>query len=70
MVGIYWTIGDSASSRVKLDWIAPQVVAVQFNEVEGVEEYALVSALVKDEIEEATPLSSSWLLSAERVEAA
>ena len=70
VVGIYWTIGDSASSRVKLDWIAPQVVAVQFNEVEGVEEYALVSALVTDEIEEATPLSSSWLLSAERVEAA
>src|SRR5262249_53824171 len=31
--------------------IAPQVVAVQFNEVEGVEEYALVSALVPDEIE-------------------
>src|SRR5262245_53062871 len=31
--------------------IAPQVVAVQFNEVEGVEEDALVSALVPDEIE-------------------
>src|SRR5262249_53857182 len=31
--------------------IAPQVVAVQFNEVEGVEEYALVSALVPDETE-------------------
>jgi hypothetical protein len=31
--------------------IASQIVAVQFNEVEGVEEYALVSALVTDEIE-------------------
>jgi len=31
--------------------IAPQVVAVQLDEVEGVEEYALVSALVPDEIE-------------------
>jgi len=31
--------------------IAPQVVAVQLNEVEGVEEYAVVSAVVTDEIE-------------------
>src|SRR5262249_22952678 len=31
--------------------IAPQVVAVQLDQVEGVEEYALVSALVTDEIE-------------------
>src|SRR5262245_64360635 len=31
--------------------ITPQVVAVQLDEVEGVEEYALVSALVPDEIE-------------------
>jgi hypothetical protein len=31
--------------------IMPQVVAVQFGEIEGVEEYALVSALVTDEIE-------------------
>jgi hypothetical protein len=37
--------------------ITPQVVAVQLDEVEGVEEYALVSAVVTDEIE-ATPLSS------------
>ena len=29
---------------------APQVVAVQFDEVEGVKEYALVSAVVTDEI--------------------
>jgi len=29
----------------------PQVVAIQLDEVEGVEEYALVSALVTDEIE-------------------
>jgi hypothetical protein len=51
VVGIYWTIGDSASSRVKLDWLAPQVIAIQFDEVEGVEEYAVVSAVVTDEIE-------------------
>ena len=31
--------------------IAPQVVSVQFDEVEGVEEYALVGALVTDEPE-------------------
>ena len=31
--------------------IAPEVVAVQLDEVERVEEYALVSALVPDEIE-------------------
>ena len=31
--------------------IAPQVVAVQLDEVEGVEEYAVASALVTDEIE-------------------
>src|SRR5262249_23733736 len=31
--------------------ITSQVVAVQLNEVEGVEEYALVSAVVTDEIE-------------------
>jgi hypothetical protein len=34
-----------------LKWIAPEIVAVQFDQVEGVEEYALVSAVV-------TPLSS------------
>src|SRR5215510_9494768 len=31
--------------------VAPQVVTVQLDEVEGVEEYARVSALVPDEIE-------------------
>ena len=31
--------------------IAPQVVAVLLDQVEGVKEYALVSALVTDEIE-------------------
>ena len=31
--------------------ITPQVVAVQFDEVEGVKEYALVSAVVTDEVE-------------------
>ena len=34
-----------------LKLIAPQVVAVQLDEVEGVKEYALLSALVTDEIE-------------------
>src|SRR6516164_7297856 len=51
VVGIYWTIGDSASSRVKLDWIAPQVVAVQFDQVEGVQERAVIMAAVANEIE-------------------
>src|SRR5262245_61220238 len=31
--------------------ITPQVVAVQLDEIEGVEEYALVSAVVPDEVE-------------------
>jgi hypothetical protein len=31
--------------------ITPQVIAVQFDQVEGVEEYAFISALVTDEIE-------------------
>src|SRR6516162_3532847 len=31
--------------------ITPQIVAVQFDQVEGVEEYALVSTLVANEIE-------------------
>src|SRR5262252_7063040 len=31
--------------------IAPQVVAVQLDEVEGVEEYAVISAVVTDQIE-------------------
>jgi len=35
----------------KLKRIASEVIAVQFNEVKGVEEYALVSAVVTDEIE-------------------
>src|SRR5262245_41105025 len=32
-------------------WITPQIVAVQLDEVEGIEEYALVGAVVPDEIE-------------------
>src|SRR5262249_21725164 len=46
-------LGDDRCERglADLKRIAPQVVAVQFDEVEGVEEYALVSALVTDEIE-------------------
>jgi len=51
VVGIYWAIRESASSRAKLDWIAPEVVAVQLDQIEGVEEYAFVSAVVTDEIE-------------------
>jgi hypothetical protein len=38
--------------------ITPQVVTFQFDEVEGVEEYALVSAVVTDKSNEAMPLSS------------
>src|SRR6516165_2752219 len=34
-----------------LQRIAPEVVAVQFDQVKGVEEYAFASALVTDEIE-------------------
>ena len=48
VVGIYWAIRESASSRAKLDWIAPEVVAVQLDQVEGVEKDAPVSALVTD----------------------
>jgi hypothetical protein len=50
--------------------IVPQVVAVLLDQVEGVKEYALVSAVVTDEVErEATPLSSrrdaaAWPLAA------
>ena len=33
-----------------LSRIVPQIVAVQFDQVEGVEEYAAVSAVVTDEI--------------------
>ena len=44
MEGIYWTIGDSASSRVKLDCLPPQVVAVQLDQIEDVEEHAPVIA--------------------------
>ena len=36
--------------------IAPQIVAVQLDEVEGVEEYAVVSAVVTDEIERGNPV--------------
>jgi hypothetical protein len=47
------SLGQHARKRglADLKRIAPQVVAVQFDEVEGVEEYAPVSALVPDEIE-------------------
>ena len=44
MEGIYWTIGDSATSRVKLDCLPPQVVAVQLDQIEDVEEHAPVIA--------------------------
>jgi hypothetical protein len=41
-----------------LKWIMPQVVAVQLDQIKRVEEDTLVSAVVTDEINEATPLSS------------
>ena len=37
-------------SPADLERIAPEIVAVQLDQVEGVEEYALVSAVVTDEI--------------------
>jgi hypothetical protein len=39
--------------------IAPQVVAVQFDQIEGVEEDALVSAVVTDEIERGNAVSQA-----------
>ena len=33
-----------------LKWIKPQVVAVQFDQVEGVEEYPVISAVVAEEV--------------------
>jgi hypothetical protein len=41
----------SGAPPADLKRITPQVVVVQLDKVEGVEEYALVSALVPDEIE-------------------
>jgi hypothetical protein len=47
------SFGQPTSKRglADLKRIAPQVVAVEFDEVEGVEEYSAVSAVVTDEIE-------------------
>jgi hypothetical protein len=47
------SFGQHTSKRglADLKRITPQVVTVQFDEVEGVEEYALVSAVVTNEIE-------------------
>jgi len=47
------SFGQHASKRglADLKRITPQVVAIQFDEVEGVQECARVSALVTDEIE-------------------
>src|SRR5262249_25130193 len=47
------SFGQHASERglADLKRITAQVVAVQFDEVEGAEEYVLVSAVVADEIE-------------------
>jgi len=46
------SFGQHTSERgfAHLQRITPHVVAVQLDEVEGVEEYALVSAVVTDEI--------------------
>ena len=45
--------GQHTSKRglADLKRIAPEVIAVQLDQVEGVEEYAVVSAVVTDEIE-------------------
>ena len=47
------SFGQHTSKRnlAHFQGITPQVVPVQLNQVEGVKEYALVSALVTDEIE-------------------
>ena len=47
------SFGQHTSKRglVDLKRITPQVVAVQLDQVESVEEYPLVSAVVTDEIE-------------------
>jgi hypothetical protein len=47
------SLGHDRCERALADLkrIAPQVVAVQLDKVEGVEEYAVVSALVTNEIE-------------------
>src|SRR6516225_390561 len=47
------SFGQHTSKRglADLKRITPQVVAIQFDEVEGVEEDAVISALVPDEIE-------------------
>jgi hypothetical protein len=46
------SFGQHTSKRglANLKRIAPQVIAVQFDQVEGVKEDALVSAVVTDEI--------------------
>jgi hypothetical protein len=46
-------LGQHACKRglADLKRIAPQVVAIQLDQVEGVEEYAVVGAVVTDEIE-------------------
>jgi hypothetical protein len=48
------SFGQHTSKRglAHLQRITPHVVAVQFDKVEGVEEYAPVSALVADQIEQ------------------
>jgi hypothetical protein len=48
----------SSIGLAALKWIMPQVVAVQLNEVERIEEDALVSPVVTDRSNEAIPLSS------------
>ena len=47
------SLGQDRGQRglADLKRITPQIVAVQFDEVEGVEEYAPVNAVVTDEIE-------------------
>ena len=48
------SLGQHTSKRglADLKRIAPEVIAVQFDQVKGVGEHALVSALVMDEIEQ------------------
>src|SRR5262249_29245571 len=47
------SFGQRTSKRglADLKWIAPEIVAVQFNEVEGVQERAVIMAAIANEIE-------------------
>jgi hypothetical protein len=61
------SLGQHGCERRLADFerIAPQVVAVQLDQVERVEEHARIVAAVADAIEDATPFSPQATLSVE-----